>query len=133
MKLPKKQALIQFAKFGIVGVSNTVISLLMYYIIIWINPEDYLLGNIVGWIVSVANAFFWNERFVFQKGKENTQNLIIKLCKTYLSYGLTFLLSIVLLYVEVDILSWSEVVCPILNLLITVPLNFVFNKFWAFR
>lgn len=132
MKLPEKNTLIQFVKFGIVGVSNTGISLLIYYIFIWVNPEYYLLGNIAGWIVSVANAFFWNNRFVFRK--EAAAGMWIKrLCKTYLSYGTTFLLSTVLLYVEVDILDWSEVICPIFNLLITIPLNFVFNKFWAFR
>lgn len=129
----KRKNLVQFLKFGVVGVSNTGISLLIYYIFIWINQEYYLLGNIVGWIVSVANAFFWNNRYVFQKATENPRDLLKRLCRTYLSYGATFLLSTVLLYVEVDILNWSELVCPILNLLITIPLNFVFNKFWAFR
>lgn len=133
MKLPEKQSLLQFVKFGIVGVSNTGISLLIYYIFIWIDPDYYLLGNIVGWIVSVANAFFWNNRFVFQKAAENVRSLLKRVGKTYLSYGATFLLSTVLLYVEVDILNWSEIICPILNLLITIPLNFVFNKFWTFR
>lgn len=133
MKLPEKQSLIQFVKFGIVGVSNTGISLLIYYIFIWIDPEYYLLGNIVGWIVSVANAFFWNNSFVFQKAAENARSLLKRAGKTYLSYGATFLLSTVLLYVEVDVLNWSEIICPILNLLVTIPLNFVFNKFWTFR
>ena len=27
----------------------------------------------------------------------------------------------------------SEFVAPIINLLISVPINFVINKFWAFR
>lgn len=133
MKLPKKRTLIQFFKFGVVGVSNTGISLLVYYIFIWIDSRYYLLGNIAGWLFSVANAFFWNERFVFQKEITNVQNMLKKICKTYLSYGITFVLSIVLLYTEVDLLGWSKMVCPIINLLITVPLNFVFNKFWIFR
>ena len=133
MKLPEKQSLIQFVKFGIVGVSNTGISLLIYYIFIWINPKYYLLGNIAGWIVSVANAFIWNNRFVFQKATENTRSLLQRIGKTYLSYGATFLLSTLLLYIEVDVLNWSEIVCPIVNLLITIPLNFAFNKFWTVR
>lgn len=133
MKLPEKQLLIQFVKFGIVGVSNTSILLLIYYIFIWIDPNYYLQGNIVGWIVSVANAFFWNNRFVFQKAAENARSLLKRVGKTYLSYGAAFLLSTALLYVEVDVLNWSEIICPILNLLITIPLNFVCNKFWTFR
>ncbi len=133
MKLSEKQMLIQFVKFGLVGVSNTGISLLVYYIFIWIDPDCYLVGNIVGWIVSVANAFFWNNRFVFQKVAEDARSLLQRAGRTYLSYGATFLLSTVLLYIEVDILNWSETVCPIFNLLITIPLNFIFNRFWTFR
>ena len=57
----------------------------------------------------------------------------MKLGKTYLSYGITFVLSTVLLYLEVDIFCWSAVISPIINLMITIPLNFFLNKFWAFR
>lgn len=32
MRLPEKEVMIQFLKFGIVGVSNTVISLAVYYV-----------------------------------------------------------------------------------------------------
>jgi putative flippase GtrA len=53
--------------------------------------------------------------------------------KTYLSYGATFLLSTVLLYLEVDVWQWSAVIAPVANLLITIPLNFLLNKFWAFK
>lgn len=133
MKLPDKALLIQFIKFGLVGVSNTAISLLVYYIFLWINPAWYLAGNVAGWIVSVANAFFWNNKYVFAGSSSGWKAALKKLGKTYLSYGATFLLSTALLYLEVDILHWSAVISPILNLLVTIPLNFLLNKFWAFR
>lgn len=58
MKIPQKDTVIQFLKFGMVGVSNTAISLLIYYFFLWLSEELYLVGSIVGWIVSVANSFF---------------------------------------------------------------------------
>lgn len=128
-----KQSLVQFIKFGIVGVSNTLISLLVYYIVLWINEDWYLAGNVAGWVISVANAFFWNERYVFTQQKRDFRSMVKRIGKTYLSYGATFLLSTVLLYLEVDILQWSAVVSPVLNLMITIPLNFLLNKFWAFK
>ena len=128
-----KQSLVQFIKFGIVGVSNTLISLLVYYIVLWINEDWYLAGNIGGWVISVANAFFWNERYVFVQQKHDFKSVLIRIGKTYLSYGATFLLSTVLLYLEVDVWQWSAVIAPVANLLITIPLNFLLNKFWAFK
>ena len=129
MKIPSKASTIQFIKFGVVGVSNTLVSLAVYYVFLFIDSRLYLVGNIVGWIVSVANAFFWNNRYVF---KESEEPWFRKLIKTYISYGFTFLLSTLLLYIEVDVLSLSPVMSPVLNLAITIPLSFLLNKFWAF-
>lgn len=121
----------QFVKFGIVGVTNTLISLVIYYIFILINVELYIIGSIVGFFVSVLNAYYWNNRFVFQANFKRNQAKA--LMKTYLSYGLTSTLSIGLLVVLVEILNISESVAPIINLAITIPLNFILNKYWAFK
>lgn len=125
--------MMQFLKFGIVGISNTFLSLLIYYIFIWIDENLYLIGNIVGWLISVANAFFWNNKYVFMSESSGWRGTLKKIGKTYFSYGATFLISTGMLYLEIDILHWSAVISPILNLAITIPLNFLLNKFWAFR
>ena len=39
----------------------------------------------------------------------------------------------VLLFVMVQYFSVSEVVAPVVTLVITIPLNFLMNKFWAFK
>lgn len=133
MKPSYREALIQFLKFGIVGASNTLISLMIYYIFLWICKDLYMLGNVVGWIVSVANGFFWNNKYVFTDGSFGKCALLKRIAKTYLSYGATFLLSTGLLYLQIEFLEWCPAVCPVINLAITIPLNFILNKFWAFR
>lgn len=133
MKKINKDAILQFLKFGIVGLSNTFVSLAVYYFFLWIDEDLYLAGNVVGWVVSVANAFYWNNKYVFVDSKAGVWQTAKKLGKTYLSYGATFLLSTLLLYLEVDIWGWSSVISPLVNLLITIPLNFLLNKFWAFH
>ena len=49
MKLPQREALVQFIKFAIVGASNTLVSLAIYYFFLWLDPSWYLWGNVVGW------------------------------------------------------------------------------------
>lgn len=133
MRMPQREAIIQFLKFGVVGISNTLVALVIYYIFLHINERLYLVGNIAGWLISVANAFYWNNKFVFSSENSGWRTTLRRLGKTYLSYGGTFLVSAALLYVEVDILHWSAAVCPILNLFVTIPANFLLNKFWSFR
>lgn len=125
-----KYTLLQFIKFGIVGVSNTLVSTAIYYIFIWIDPALYFWGNVLGWIVSVLNSFFWNNRFVFRDSEFVWWK---KLLRTYLAYGGSFLLGSLLLVLQVQVLGISEWLAPWINMVITVPLNFVMNKFWAFK
>jgi putative flippase GtrA len=128
----QKKLLAQFIKFGLVGLSNTLVSWMCYYVILWINDDLYMLGSLVGTVVSIANAFFWNDRFVFTGGEKTRQSKMKRLGKTYISYGGTSLLSIVLLWLEVQ-LGVSKVIAPVVNLIITIPLNFVINKLWTFK
>lgn len=126
------QLMWQFFKFGIVGVSNTAVSLAVYYLFLWVDPALYMIGSVLGTILSIANAFFWNDRFVFKGNERDVKSTLKRLGKTYVSYGGTSLLSTVLLWLEVA-LGVSKVLAPVMNLLITIPLNFLINKLWTFR
>ena len=120
----------QFIKFGIVGFSNTIISLIIYYVFIGIGI-NYLLANTLGFLVSVVNAFYWNNKYVFtDKTETNAKRAFIKV---FMTYGGSFLLSTFLIFIMVDYLSISEWIAPIIRLVVTVPLNFIINKLWAFR
>lgn len=125
-----KEIFIQFIKFGIVGLSNTAISLGIYYLVIYVNKDLYLLGYSIGFIVSVLNAYYWNSKFVFEKKEIGTTKPLIK---TFISYGSTYLLGLVLIAIMVEKIGIIEQIAPLINLLITIPLNFILNKFWAFK
>ena len=121
---------IEFIKFGIVGVSNTLISLTIYYIFVAIDRDLYIIGNCVGFVVSVLNAYYWNRRYVF---KTSNKGHIKAIARTFASYGFTFILSTVILYVMVSIVNVSEFIAPIVSLVVTIPVNFLLNKFWSFK
>lgn len=125
--------IVQFIKFGLVGVSNTAVSMAVYYLFLWIDEDLYMVGSIMGTILSILNAFIWNDRFVFTGNDRDFRSTMIRLGKTYVSYGGTSLLSTVLLWLEVTLLHVSKVYAPIVNLLITIPLNYLINKFWTFN
>ncbi len=125
----QKKGFMQFVKFCLVGVSNTAISLAVYYIFVLINKDLYIVGNAVGFIVSVLNSYFWNSKFVFKKEDERTKTIV----KTFLAYGTNLIIGTALLYLFVEICNMSEFVAPLLNLIITIPLNYILNKFWVMK
>ena len=127
-----KESVSQFVKFGLVGVSNTIVSWACYYLFLWIDESLYLIGGIVGTIVSIANAFYWNDKYVFKSVDNDWRSKLKRLGRTYVSYGGTSLFVMLLLWIEVNCLDISKALVPPINLIITVPLNFLINKFWTF-
>ena len=47
----------QFIEFDIVGVSNTLISLVIYHVLVYFNV-NYVIANTGGFIVSVLNTYY---------------------------------------------------------------------------
>ena len=82
----------QFIKFGIVGLSNTFISYAVYATLTFLGIP-YLLANVAGFLLSVLNAFFWNNRYVFRKPEDESRSLWCRLAKTFLPYAGTAVLS----------------------------------------
>ncbi len=160
----KIKSLLQFMKFCIVGVSNTIVCEGIYVVLLFFGVH-YLVANIIGNLISILNAYYWSNKYVF-RAEEGEQRVWWKvLLKTYATYGFSMVLSAGLLvfwlefvkleqYVE-PVLSFlqnwgilnalgkvgivieakilSEILAAAINLIITIPLNYVINKYWAFR
>lgn len=129
---------IQFIKFGLVGVSNTAVSYAINIGTLLLLKGfrlscDYIIANITAFLLSVLWSYYWNSRFVFkQKSKESSPKWV--LLKTYLCYGFTgILLNNVLSTFWIYILGMSKYLAPLINLIISVPINFLLNKFWAYK
>lgn len=118
----------QFFKFSLVGTINTIIGFCSYYCFLWLDC-NYILANVLSWIISVFNAFYWNNKYVFQNNVSWWKSLI----KTYISYATSLICGTILLFVLVEYFGVSTKIAPICTLLLTVPMNFLFNKYWTFN
>lgn len=152
-----KKILIQFIKFGMVGVLNTLVYYVIYALT-YMLCGNYFAANIVGWLISVINAYLWQNIFVFQEDAAREKRVWWKvLLKTYAAYAFTGLVvNNVMLWLWIDVihiakflelpLEWMRrygvemtadklagLAAPFLNMAVTIPINFIMNKFWAYR
>ncbi len=125
------------------------------------NEEDivvYLSANGLSFIISVFSAFLISNKFVFKESKEGEKRVWWKtLIKTYMSYGVTgLILGPLLLIFWIDIINISQYLDglnkivngfgivltnkalatymgPFINMIFTIPINFLMNKYWAYR
>ena len=131
----------QFVKFGIVGFSNTIIGYLIYCVTLqflrlvgWFQSTDLYIAQFMMFVLSVLWSFYWNNKKVFVLEDGATRNIWKALIKTYLTYAFTSLiLAEFLLFIFVTYCGMSEYIAPIVILVVTVPLNFLIQKYWAFK
>lgn len=132
-KRKKAEALIQFVKFGMVGGFNTIFSYVIVNVMFYVWGIHEQIGNITAFIITVFISYMANSRFVFRESAKE-QSFLAGLVKVYISYSITgIFLTAVLLYVESDILNIPLYIGTFANIFITVPINFILNKFWAYR
>ena len=140
-KQTQKELLVQFIKFGIVGVTNTAVSYVINVFSLFIMEKgnifqrwDYMIANTIAFILSVLLSFYWNNKLVFDMEGTSWKDMLKALFKMYLSYAFTgIILSNVLSYLWIDVVHISKFIAPLINSVIGVPINFVLNKFWAFQ
>lgn len=148
--------LVKFIKFGLVGVLNTIISQVVYMVLISLG-QHYIVASIAGFIISVFHAFLWQYNVIF-KGNDSEREVWWKaLLKTYTAYAFTgLLLSNLLLILWIDVIRLEQYtegltafvnslglnftnkefaadIAPLINMIVYIPINFFLNSFWAYR
>ena len=84
--------------------------------------------------IYINNKYYWNNKYVFQSDQEEERVWWKVFFKTVASYaGTGLILNNILLVLWVEIIGLPEMLGPIINLFVTIPLNFLLNKYWAFR
>lgn len=138
--------LMQFIKFGLVGVVNTITSYAVYSLCIYLGAH-YILASVAGFLISVLVSYLLNSTFVFKDKNEVWWKTLLK---SYLSYGFTgLIITNIMLWVWIDAVDISqyihfsvfelsshkmaEYIAPLLNIFITIPINYILNKYWAYN
>ena len=154
----KLETLWQLIKFGLVGVSNTIVSYAVNAVCYLVLDINEYVAALLGFVISVLNAYFWQSRFVFRESEEGEHRVWWQvLIKTYISYAFSgLLLTELLLFLWIKVLDIGQymtpladwladygihmtpkdvavMLAPFINMVITIPINFCINKFWAYR
>ena len=127
--MKNKEAIIQFAKFGIVGISNTLLTAITIWILLkQLHFSDYL-SNMIGYTIGVINSFVWNRKWTFES-KNKVSNTIYKFIGIF---GICYLFQLGNLYFLLNFTNTEAYVSQILSIGVYTILNFVLNKSYTFK
>jgi putative flippase GtrA len=120
---------VQFVKFGIVGVSNTLLSLVIYTLLLKVFGVWYLAASAIGFTVGAVNGFLLNRRWTFEGHVGDALTPV----RWGVVQGGGLLLNLGLVYVCVEDLGLDKLVSQAIAIAVVVVLTFVANRAWTFR
>lgn len=145
----------RFIKFGFVGVLNTLVDFVVFYVMDrWVireGPTLVLLGtaiaagpylsNAVAYVVANVHSFVWNKLWTFERRGRVTGG---EAGRYLLTSGGYVLISTVSLALCIRILSlpalaalvppgWTNLLAKLPTACVTMFYNYLMNKFWVFR
>lgn len=148
MELFNKRTLIQLIKYGIVGVSNTLVTAIVIYVLLKLAGMNDSLANLLGYTAGVINSFVWNSRWTFRASKDQSDNDDRKKSsklfdrypwlREFLLFIAAFLFCyilqyILLLWLNRNFTDWDSYINHLIGMAFFTLINFPLNKFVSFR
>lgn len=119
----------------IFGVLTTVISLLVYYGLVYtvLNPEDAIqlqVANIISWVAGVTFAYFTNRKYVFESSNKNR----LKEAGSFvLARVTTLVMDMAIMFLGVTILAFNDKIIKIISQVAVIVANYIFSKIFVFK
>ena len=120
----------EIINYLIFGGLTTLISIVTYAIFAKVFHIDYLISNVLSWIIAVLFAYITNKIFVFEsKSKKN----IKEITSFFFFRVVSLIMEMVILYIFVDMLHIDDLVTKIIAQVIVIVSNYVFSKVFVFK
>ena len=130
-KMEKKRLSNQFIKFALVGVVNTLINLVVLYVLTEFFGVYYIISAIFAFIVAVTNSFVMNKCWTFnEKINHKTKTRYVKF---FIVSLIALLVNLVLLYSFTELWKIHYMLSQIIAVFFSLWVNFIGNKIWTFR
>ncbi len=131
-KAKQYPAFIQMFKFGLIGISNTVIDFSVYlvltrFFIFW--RENYLYANIIAMLIAATWSFVWNKYWTFKNSSRNASLQYIKFIAINIA-GLA--LNTFILYIFVEFFNLPDLWGKAIGVIVVFFWGFFINKYWTF-
>lgn len=124
-----KVIVMQFLRFCIVGVANTLITLGSILILYNILRIDYRISNIIGYSLGLINSFIWNKIWTF-KSQNKFYN---EIGKFFIMFFVSYFINFGVLIFSAEVLFINKNISQIVGNVFYTITNYLGNKLWTFN
>ncbi len=142
VKSSGEKTFIQLIKYGIIGASNTLLTLLVFYLINTQLGYSEDCANVIGYILGLINSFIWNRNWVFKTTKNWVKEALLFLGGFLICFFLQFALFKYLLSfpgirnIELPLIPMKnagENVAMCISMVLYTLANYCYNRFVTFK
>jgi putative flippase GtrA len=120
---------VQFVKFGLVGVSNTLLTFAIYTLLLKVFGVWYLAASAIGFAVGATNGFLLNRRWTFREHVGDSLTPV----RWAVVQGLGLAVNLGLLYVFVHDAKLDKLLAQACATIVVTISTFFANRAWTFR
>lgn len=117
----------------IFGVLTTIVNIAIYLIFTNFFNLDYLISNVIAWIVSVLFAYITNKIYVFESKAVGKKLIFFEIISFFSFRLISGLMDMGLMFVFVSFLGLNDTFMKIITNIIVVFLNYIFSKLFIFK
>ena len=135
LKSSKRNLIIKFLKFGLVGISGIAVNMGMLWLLTELAGLYYLISSLIAIFLSILNNFIWNDRWTWHDRRSPgfrafwTRFLKFSLVSCVTAYGGNW----GILYCLTRFLNVHYLIANLTGIAAASVLNFIFNHIWTFR
>lgn len=112
----------EYIKFNIVGMSNFVVSQLIYLTLYLLFKINYIVSYTITTVFSVCVSYFFNSKFTFKQEKYSLSKFLL----TILIYICEYLINMTAILFLVNIIGLNKIIAPIIApVFSTIPVFFL--------
>lgn len=127
--MKSNKSFIQFVKFGIVGVSNTLLTAVTIWILLKVfHCSDYI-SNLAGYIIGLINSFIWNRKWTFK----SKSKAVVTVFKFIVTFAISYLFQLGNLYLLLHFTHIDSYLSQLLSIVVYTCINFALNKYYTFK
>lgn len=124
----KNKEVINYLIFGFL---TFAVSMITYYLSRLLF--DYVVSNIISWVLAVLFAYITNKLFVFESKTNNLKELINEFVKFIGGRIFTLILETLILYLMVDLMHINDMVVKLIAQVIVIITNYILSKLIIFK
>ena len=120
----------EIINYLIVGGLTTLVSIVVYALFTKCFHINYMISNVISWIISVLFAYITNRIFVF---KSKSRDILLEIYQFFKYRIFSFLIDVLFMYILVELINVDDMISKIIVQVIVIVLNYVFSKLFVFK